>query len=102
MNQLFTIPSSRRREMNVPCTGLFQIEVQADGYWEVIVCIDDDGFSRTRGSMSPAGTFYSYTTDESIVIPDWMWDSICATMNELTIEHQRDALDTPQQSETWV
>lgn len=102
MSQLFTIPNSRSRTMNVPCTGKFDIEVHADGYWEVVLCADHGVYTRTRGTMSDAGTFYSPDTGEQLSVPDWMWDSICATMNELTIELERDALDTPQIGETWV
>lgn len=102
MSQLFTIPNSRSREMNVPCTGKFLVEVHGDGYWDVLLDDGEKTYGRTRGSMSAAGTFHNSHTGELISIPDWMWDSICATMNELTIELERDALDTPQVGETWV
>lgn len=101
MSQLFTTVN-RKRTMNVPCTGQFDITVEDTGYWEVVLVTDDCIYERTRGSMSPPATFYSHHTGESIAVPDWMWDSICATMDELKLELERDALDTPQLKETWV
>ena len=102
MTQLYSTTVSER-VMNVPCTGKFYIKVESDGFFEIdLEHRDGRGYMRSRGSMSQAGTFLDHEHMESIVVPDWMWDSICATIAEMTIALERDALDTPQADETWV
>lgn len=95
---LISTDSTRQRMMNVPCTGKFYITVESDGYWEVeLHHKDGDRYRHGRGTLNADGVFLNMQSIfDAYTIPDWMWESIRATIDEMLVEFERDALDAPQ------
>ena len=95
--------STRTATLNVPCTGKFNIEVESDGFYDVVLAHTDGIiYNRTSGTISPAGTFSSGWTGDSIIIPKWMWECVTDKINELTIAMERDSIVTPNTVQNYV
>lgn len=97
MNQRSTEANFRHATLNVGCLGMFQIRVYDDGFWEVELNYKDEStFTRTRGTMLPAGRMLNYSTMEYIEFPEWVWKCVEDKMEELKIMMKRNALSTPE------
>lgn len=86
----------RTATLNVPCTGVFTITVCSDGYWEVkLVAKDGNTYYRSRGTMLRSNLVMDHRSMTSTELPQFMWDTIDAKIDELTIMFNRDSLDAP-------
>ena len=93
----FTTKDSKMKvaNLNVPCTGRFDVCVWEDGFWEVVLhAIDGDTYYRTRGTMLPNNGFYSFTANTTCEIEEWMWEAIYDKINELKMQFEHGALET--------
>jgi len=99
MNQPFTIKVEKRTAViNVGCMGRVTIEVESDGYWEIMLESNRDGLNyfRTRGTMIQPNQLLCHSTMTAIELPVWMFEQFTDKIDELLLMIERDTLHTPE------